>query len=145
MVAFPFSTEEWGRVQEAARAVLNATLAEDFALRRSHFEELRTVLAALRAKYGDHSVLLETEADFSDDPAEQVELYREAVRQAPRAGLATCSARIALARLLLEDFGEPGQAFAELMACESELRAHADEAERREWAELVVRCESRRR
>jgi hypothetical protein len=137
---FPFSTDEWSRVKDAARAVLNATLAGDAALRASHFQELRLVLAGLRATHGDHPALLETEADFSDEPVEQRRLYQAAIEQAQRADQVTYSVRIALARLLLDDFDEPGRAREELMSCEPELAAHADETERREWDELLARC-----
>jgi hypothetical protein len=137
---FPFSTGDWSRVQHAARAVVNATLAGDAVLRASHFEELHLVVAELRGRYGDHPVLLETEADFSDDPVERRNLYQAAVQQARQADLVTCSARLALARLLLDDFDEPDRAFEELLACEPELAAHADESERREWAGLLARC-----
>jgi hypothetical protein len=68
---FPFSTDDWSRVQDAARAVVNATLAGDDVLRASRFEELRLVVAELRESCGDHPALLETEADFSGDPAER--------------------------------------------------------------------------
>lgn len=140
MDGFPFSTGDWSRVRDAARNLLNATLAGDAVLRASRFEQLRLVLAELRALYGDHPALLETEADFSDDPAERRELYEAAVRQASQADLVTYSARMALARLLLDEFDEPDRAARELMACEPEMATHADEAERREWSELVARC-----
>lgn len=140
MSGFPFSTVDWSRVQDAARAVLNATLAGDAVLRASRFEELHLVVTELRATYGDHPALLETEADFSDDPAERRGLYQAGIEQAQRADLPTYSIRMALARLLLDDFNEPGRAFEELMACKSEATAYGDESERREWSELLARC-----
>jgi hypothetical protein len=140
MEVFPFSKCDWSRVGDAARAVVNATLAEDAVVRASKLEDLRLVLTELRLKYGDHPVLLETEADFSDDPEERRVLYQAAIRRARRAKLATYSARMALARVLLDEFDDPDEALAELRACENELAAQADEAERQEWAELVARC-----
>ncbi len=137
---FPFSTADWSRVRDAARAVLNATWAGDDVLRASQFEELRLVVTELRERYGDHPVLLETVADFSDDPAERRRLYQAAIQQAQDAGLMTYSVRIALARLLLDDFDEPDRAYRELRACEPELAALADDSERAEWAELFDRC-----
>jgi hypothetical protein len=137
---FPFRTADWSRVQDAARAVLNATLAGDDVLRASQFEELRLVVTELRERYGDHPALLETEADFSDDPAERRRLYQAAIQQAQDADLVTYSVRTALARLLLDDFDEPDLAYRELKACEPELATHADESERAEWAELLDRC-----
>jgi hypothetical protein len=101
-------------------------MAEDAVLHAACFEELRCVLAELRDKYGDHAVLRETEADFADDPRERRELYEAAERLALRAGLVTYSIRTALARLLLEEFGDPIAAREKLMACEPELASHAD-------------------
>jgi hypothetical protein len=142
---FPFSTDDWSRVQDAARAVVNATLAGDDVLRASRFEELRLVVAELRESCGDHPALLETEADFSGDPAERRRLYQAAIQQAQDAGLVTYSVRTALARLLLDEFDEPAPAYGELKACEPELATHADESERAEWAELLGRCISHTR
>jgi hypothetical protein len=137
---WPFSREDWERVSEAARAIVNATMAEDAVLHAACFEELRCVLAALRDQYGDHAVLWETEADFANDPQERRRLYEAAERLALRAGLVTYSIRTALARLLLEEFGDPIAAREKLLACEPELASHADEDERREWGELMAQC-----
>ena len=98
------------------------------------------MLAELRSRHGDHPVLLETEADFTDDPATQRELYRRALQQAELGGLITYSIRISLARVLLDNFKLPDEALAELMACEAELEPHADAAEQQKWAELVGEC-----
>jgi hypothetical protein len=134
--AFPFTDAEWDGVKEAALPLVNATFAEDDALRASCFTELREVLGELRAWHGDHPVLLETEADFTEDDAEQVALYRRAASIATAHGLPTLSIRLSLARVLL-DAAEPGAALAELLACEGEL-VGGDESERSSWAELAV-------
>jgi hypothetical protein len=134
---FPFSAEEWNEVREAARSVVNATLADDAVLQASHFEQLRLVLADLRARYGELPILLETEADFTDAPACQLELYQRAKRIAVENKLSTASIRVALARLLLEDFGQSEQALEELRACQAEIQAEADESKRREWSKLM--------
>ncbi|MBX9580814.1 MAG: hypothetical protein K2X87_10950 [Gemmataceae bacterium] len=138
--AWPFRPEDWSRVREAARAVVNASLADDEVLRASRLEELRLVLEEMRVGYGGHPVLWETEADFADDPADRRRLYEQAERAAMAGGWVTYSIRISLARLLLDDFNDPTTAAAELAACEPELATHADEPDRREWAELVDRC-----
>ena len=78
--------------------------------------------------------------DFAGDPRERRELYEEAEHLAVQAELVTYSIRMALAQLLLDDFGDPAAARAKLMACEPELATHADESERREWAELMAQC-----
>ncbi len=135
MEQFPFSEAEWATVKEAALPVVNAGLAEDPALRTSRLPRLLDVLAGLRARHGDHPVLLETQAEFVEDDDERVHLYRRAATIADEHGLATLSIRLSLARVLLET-GSPTAAVAELVACESEL-GEGDESERDQWAELV--------
>jgi hypothetical protein len=144
MEAFPFTAEEWSCVSEAARAVLNATFAEDDVLHASRFEELRCVLSELRGKYGQHPALLETEADFTEDPSTRVELYEQAKQFALAGGWVTYSIRISLARVLLEELGNPGQALQELMTCRDEVAACAAESEREEWHELQRECARQR-
>jgi hypothetical protein len=82
MNPFPFSESEWSRVAAATLAATNATLADDEVLSASHFVELQSVLTELRRVYGDHPVLLETEADFAAEGAERIALY-EAVKRLP--------------------------------------------------------------
>lgn len=140
---FPFTQADWQRVQDATLAVTNATLADDAVLRASHFAELVAVLKELRERYGDHPILRETEADFLDEPSLQQDVYRLAIRSAEQNALPTLSIRIALARVLLEDFAEPKQAARELAACRSELSSNADESGKKEWYELMSKCEQR--
>jgi hypothetical protein len=136
MEAFPFTEAEWAAVGDAVLPVVNAELADDPIVRASHLVGLLEVLAGLRARYGDHPVLLETEADFAGDDSERVTLYRRAASIAAAHGLATLSIRLSLARVLL-DLGKPEAALAELLACEGELGEN-DESERTSWAELVA-------
>lgn len=137
---FPFSEEDWFRISEAARAVVNAALAEDDSLHASHLEELRCVLADMADKYGAHPFLLETEGDFATDPSERIELYERAKQLATDGGWVTYSIRIALARVLLEEMNEPGRALQELLACRNEIMTCADQSERQEWEELRMEC-----
>lgn len=140
MHAFPFTDDDWFRVSEAARAVVNASFAGDVVLRASLSGELLSVLSQLRQKYGEHPAILETQADFTDDPTERVALYEQAKLVAQTGGWATYSIRMSLARVLLEDLGEAGRAMQELLACRDELAARADEGEWKEWEELQVEC-----
>jgi hypothetical protein len=140
MDLFPFTQADWQRVQEASLAVTNARLADDAVLSKSWFAELATVLEGLRERYGDHPILLETEADFADDPSTQLELYRSAIRLAEQNALPTLTIRISLARVLIEDFADPKQAKKELAACQVELSQNADESEKKEWRELMHDC-----
>jgi hypothetical protein len=138
--AFPFTKAEWDAVGDAALPVVNAGMADDPVLRASHLVGLLDVLAVLRGRYGDHPVLLETEADFAEDDASRATLYRRAAAVAEANGLPTLSIRLSLARLLL-DLGQPAAARDELLACQDELGG-GDESDRAAWAELVAESSS---
>ncbi len=140
MEAFPFTKAEWDAVSHAALPVVNAGLADDDVLRASHLVGLLDVLAQLRARYGDHPVLLETEADFLEDHGQRLALYQQAVCNAVANGLPTLSIRLSLARLLLE-MGRQSAARDELLACEGEV-CEGDASERAEWAGLVAQSKS---
>jgi hypothetical protein len=139
MNTFPFTATEWQGVEEASHRVLNATLSDDSILRASAFEGLLAVLDGLRSRYGDHPILLETEADFLEDPLQRVLVYRSALERATSAALPTLSIRLSLACVLLESFHDTEQAARELMACKSEVE-DADEHDRNAWMELVREC-----
>jgi hypothetical protein len=140
MTTFPFTEADWFCVSEAARAIVNATFADDAVLRVSRFAELRQVLAQLRGKYGQHPALLETEADFTDEPSERVALYEEAKRLAEDQGLITYTIRLSLARVLLEELQEPERALREVLACREEVATLGDEGDRAQWEELHAEC-----
>jgi hypothetical protein len=139
VIELPFSAAEWNRVNKSTLALTNATLADDEVLRAVYLNELQTVLAELRNRYGDHPVLLETEADFLDDRCRQCQLYRQAIQIAVAQGLPTFSIRVSLARVLLEEFNDYADADTELAACEPELRLN-DDYDRKGWFELAERC-----
>lgn len=136
----PFFDDDWERVREASHAVLSAALDDNDLQTQLAFVELRRVLASLRQEYGDHPVLLETEADFEQDPAKRVCLYRLALEMANRQQVSTLSIRISLARVLIESFGDTHQAKVELLMCRLELTEHGDESDVGEWHELIRRC-----
>ena len=62
-------------------------------------------LGELRARYGCHPVLPETQADFADDNAEGIALYRRAPAVAEADRLPALNIRLSLAGLLLEAGG----------------------------------------
>jgi hypothetical protein len=140
MEAFPFTKEEWASIMEVTHAIVNASAAEDDVLQASCFEELRCVLAALQDKYGAHPILLETEADFADEPSECVALYEQAKQGALAGGLRTYTIRISMARVLVEEMGDRARALEELLACREEVMAYADDFERGEWQDLHDKC-----
>jgi hypothetical protein len=80
--------------------------------------------------------LLETEADFELLPARRVDLYRKALAAALLHQLPAFSIRIALARVLSQEFYSYLAAQAELLACQKEVEQDADEDERQEWRDL---------
>ena len=121
MHPFPYSSDEWEFVSTASLKVVNATLADDDVLRASCFIGLQEVLDELRTRHGEHPVLLETEADFTDDLPERVELYQRAIGLALANRLSTLSIRLSLARVYLEDLRQPAQARHELVECQHEL------------------------
>src|SRR5258707_1219218 len=82
---------------------------------------------------GQHPALLETEADFTDEPSERVALYEQAKQSALVGGWVTYSIRISLARVLLEELGDAGRGLQELLACRDEVTTCADKSERAEW------------
>jgi len=137
MEEFPFTAEEWQLVADAAWPRVNATLAGDQAVRESAFLTLQEVLQQLRAKYGDHPILLETEADFTDDDAEQQRLYHASIALANTHGLSTLSIRLSLASSLLHT-GPTDDAIAELYACQAEL-SDGDDWQRESWYDMVSR------
>jgi hypothetical protein len=137
--AFPFTHEEWRAVNEAARVIVEAGFMEDPVLEASRLAALREVLTALRSKYPDHPVLLETEADFADDATEKQSLYEQSIDTALQRGLPTLSARLSLAEMLLEQTDDVEGASRELVACTAELK-DADASERQQWRQLCARA-----
>ncbi len=79
MQPFPFCPDDWARVKDVTIELVNASATDDPSLMASRFVELQAVLGELRAKYGEHPVLLETEADFCDGELESLELYNRAL------------------------------------------------------------------
>ena len=141
MNPFPFAADEWDLVSAASLRVVNATLADDDVLRASCFIGLQAALDELRSRHGEHPVLLETEADFTDDFPERDDLYKRAKVLALRHQLPTLSIRLALARMYLEVLRQPEQARQELKACENELIPDAKD-DLDAWHELMIACRS---
>jgi hypothetical protein len=73
------STAEWNRVHAVAVDIVNATGIEDDVLCAYHTERLFDILDELEAIYGRIPSILDTRADYSDDPTVAVTLYEEAL------------------------------------------------------------------
>jgi hypothetical protein len=133
--AFPFTDAEWDTLKPVAESILNASLAEDAVLAASLRLDMLELVGGLRERHGDHPVLLETAADYTEDRAERVALYRRAARIAEANGLPTLSIRTSLAFTLMA-LGHPAAALDELRACGKEA-ADGGEKERAWWGELL--------
>ncbi len=136
--SFPFTQAEWSEVADVALLVVNSTLTDDHVLRASHLLDLLDVLANLQTRYGDHPVLLETQADLTENEGERIALYRQAAALAQTHGLPTLSIRLSLASVLLQ-FNQSDEATAALAACERELPT-AEKTDQASWAELVAKA-----
>ena len=141
MQEFPFTAEEWQNASEATRALVNATLMDDEVLRAAKLAELQIVLTGLRDRYGEHPVLLETEADFTDSPENRVSLYERAEKLALEHRLPTYSIRLSFADVLLRDLAQPALAKAKLLQCHEGLLALGDKWDEGTWLELMAKCE----
>ncbi len=135
MEAFPFTKSDWEKIRAPMFDVVDAGFADDDVLRASAFQKFVSVLDALRAKYGRHPVLLETEADFTDETPRAIALYRVAIDLALAHGLPAYAIRISLASRYLDEPTEPALALAELTACQAEVAHSGDEYDRQWWVE----------
>jgi len=73
------STEEWDRVHTVAVDIVNASAIEDSVLCSHHTERLFDILDELEAIYGRIPSILDTRADYTDDPTVAITLYEEAL------------------------------------------------------------------
>jgi hypothetical protein len=89
----------------------------------------------LRARHGDHPVLLETAADYTADLPERAALYRRAVELAGAHGLPTLSIRLSFAPVLVE-LGDAVAALEELRACGGEAAGGSADA-REQWVRAL--------
>ena len=145
MESSPFNRLEWQEVRDLSHCIVNATLVNDVVLQAALFQDLTVLLERLRERYGEHPILLETAADFCDDPSLQLDLYRRAIRLAEAHDLPTLTIRLSLASVLLQDFHDQTEAARELMACESEVETAEDKIQESEWCGLMRQCGEERK
>lgn len=126
-------------VQQAALAVVDTTMTENTELRVSRFSELQNVLAKLRKRYGEHPILLETEANFTDGAAAQMVIYKKAKTVAMKHGFPLLSICLSMAHLYLEELDDVHAARDELVACRNEV-ADVMTHDRLDWCRLMTEC-----
>jgi hypothetical protein len=74
----------WDRVITKAADVANATQADDDLMERIHCEQMLGLLDELETEFGTQSRILDTRADYLDDPLERRSLYLKALELARR-------------------------------------------------------------
>ena len=96
------STEEWDRVHEAAVDIVNASAVDDDVLCAHHTQRLLDILDELEVIYGRIPSILDTRADYTDEPSVAIALYEEALAATEDPDL-TCLALPSLIRLMIEE------------------------------------------
>ena len=119
---------------DAARSLEAAVAQGSTSLAAAEFAALKAQLAAQRLTTRVDPLLVETVADFTDDPAEAIQLYKEAISLSDAASCPTYTQRIWMAARLLE-LGNRVEARRQLIRAKPE-------AERLEHASAVSYSES---
>jgi len=96
------STEEWDRVHASAVDIVNASAVEDEVLRAHHTQRLLDILDELEATYGRIPSILDTRADYTEDPSVAIALYEEALAATDDPDL-SCLALPSLIRLMTQE------------------------------------------
>ena len=136
----PFAEHDWDRVVEAGCDIVNASACEDEVLHQAAINALRYLLEQLSRTYGRHPVLTETLADFVDDPAERVGLYRQAQAGAEEIEYPLHTIQISFAETLLESMDDPQLALQELLRGKNDLYQYGDRHEREQFYALERKC-----
>jgi hypothetical protein len=76
------SKAAWDRVIEKACDVANATRTDDDPMYDVYHEQMLDMLDELEAEFGTQSRILDTRADYTDDPLERRRLYNKALELA---------------------------------------------------------------
>jgi Ni,Fe-hydrogenase I large subunit len=135
MDKFPFSKDEWGEIEDISYEMVNSVYMYD-KVSTEIFSKFLAIIKKLETKYGRHPVLVETLADFTDDPKERKKLYTEALEIATKHGLPTISIRNTFATLLIEEFQDHSMANQILEPTDREIEQHDDELDIAEYYRL---------
>jgi len=135
MDKFPFSKDDWGEIVDIECDMANFLEREDEDSPEL-FSKFLGIIKKLENKYGRHPVLLETLADFTDDPEESKKLYTEALEIATKNGLPTITIRISFAESLIDYFDNNAYALQILKSADNEIKQHTDEWNVKEYYRL---------
>ncbi len=78
----PISKIAWDRVHEKACDVVNASRTDNDPMYEVYREQMLDILDELEVEFGAQSRILDTRADYIDDPLERHRLYSKALELA---------------------------------------------------------------
>jgi hypothetical protein len=78
----PISKSAWNRVHEKACDVANAARSDNDPMYEVYREQMLEILDELETEFGAQSRILDTRADYIDDPHERRRLYTRALELA---------------------------------------------------------------
>ena len=81
----PITKDAWGRVLEKACDIANAATADDDVLLEVHTARMLELLDEMELEFGMHSKILDTRADYLEDPEQRRDLYLRALALARQA------------------------------------------------------------
>jgi len=136
---FPYTADEGNRIVEIARHLVNAGLAHDELRRAKQLAELRQYLDELIGKYGEHPILIETQADYADTFEESMALYEKAKTDSKSMGLPLLSICLSMALLVLNERDGKSRALELLQECQDEV-CNANEYELWKIEEIKAAC-----
>jgi hypothetical protein len=141
MDPWPFDDRDWSKVEKIIERYKKAVFAADDVVCHSLSREMHALVVKLEKKYGEHPVLLETKADFTEGRNKRLKLYRRALELAVEHGMPTLTIRIWLAELLLEEFRNAKEARRVLKEGEDEFLEPDQEPDWvSKFAELWWKC-----
>jgi len=82
MTSDGITKKDWDPIHELAVNIANASSVGDIKLSRQYEKQLHNHLRALQRKYGILPSIISTRADYTDDPAKRIKLYKLAYRLA---------------------------------------------------------------
>lgn len=106
MTSDGITKKDWSLIHKQAVNIANASSIGDMKLSNSYEKQLHGYLRTLQKKYGPLPSIISTRADYTDDLAERVKLYKRAYRLAGKINdeLNLMLAAWSLASIYIDDF-----------------------------------------
>ena len=74
----PITKEAWDRVHEKALDIVSAFQSDDSTMHATYTAQMMILLDELEANFGEHAMLYDTRADYTDDCATAISLCTKA-------------------------------------------------------------------